>query len=771
MKKDSPIQRTGCCLMAIVLTSLAAALTANAATALNGRLIARPLTPGDIAKYALPASLEYSGGLNTLGIGTPVYLEADANIAIPASQITNVTFALTNAPIGSQAAIAASPFGTNVGVYEPADQLVYQVAGRALLRPDVPGQYTVTATIGTFSNGTATVSYTVTAAVYQGAQLCELCHSGSLDVTEEYQYWSNTAHAMIFTEGINGTLTSHYNSSCIKCHTVGYDTNAASLLDGGFYAVALSNNWTFPTTLAATNFASMPTALQNLANIQCENCHGPGSEHFMGAGDTNKITMTVFTGDCTQCHDDPPTHADGTQWYASKHAVTTTTPSGAGRDQCVECHTAYGFITRIQNSTVTNTISFPPTNTTYAAIGCQTCHEPHGQTVPMDNSYLIRTLASVTLGDGTVITNAGLGELCLECHHARDGGASNNVANWPIGIRTWVGASEPPSSRDFGPHEGVQGDMIEGANAITYGKAIPSSAHRYAVSNLCVGCHMQTLASTDPGFLLSGGHTFEMSYSMVTNGVTNIVDQTGACIQCHGPISSFDFPVADQNGAIVGIQTQVQQLLNQLSTLLPNASGVVDGSVKTSLPVTTNWTTAQLNAAYNWQFVSNDGSMGVHNANFAVGLLQASIADLTGTSVPGGLPDKWEIEYFGSTTNAAGAPDADPAGDGIPNWLKYSLGLDPRVAGMQVPGGVVYANGAGNLGGSTNTIQIYTAAEISFDTVAGTAYQIQEATALSQGWQNIGGPIVATNTGSFSYLTPTRDNVQQFFRVAVVPNP
>jgi hypothetical protein len=280
---------------------------------------------------------------------------------------------------------------------------------------------------------------------------------------------------------------------------------------------------------------------------------------------------------------------------------------------------------------------------------------------------------------------------------------------------------------------------------------------------------MQTLASTDPGFLLAGGHTFEMSYKTVANGITNKIDQVAICNQCHGGITTFNFPVEDYNGdgVIEGVQTEVQLMLNQLSTLLPNSSGVVDGTVKTSLSVKTNWTTAQLNAAYDWQFVNNDGSLGVHNAPFATGLLKASIANLTGISVPGGLPDAWETTYFGSITNAAGAPDADPTGDGIPNWLKYTLGLNPLVAGLSVPNGVVYADG-NVLGGSTNTLQIYTAAEVSFDTQVGTTYQIQGVSALSGGWENIGTPLQGTGF-SLSYLTPTRNNVQQFFRV--VQNP
>jgi cytochrome c553 len=425
--------------------------------------------------------------------------------------------------------------------------------------------------------------------------------------------------------------------------------------------------------------------------------------------------------------------------------------------------------------TGTNATTFAPTNTintTYAAIGCQTCHEPHGNTTPTDeNPHLIRTINPVTFGDGTVITNAGEGQLCIECHHSRDGGASNNVAFYVLGSNTWVGGSS------FGPHDGVQGDMIEGVNAITYGQTIPSSAHRETVTNLCVGCHMQSVVPGDPAFLLAGGHTFEMTYSVVSGGVTNVMDKTTVCTQCHGPMTTFNFPVEDYAnlGSVQGVQTEVQALLNQLSALLPNTNGVLDGLVKSvpSSPPKT-WTTAQLQAAYNYQFVNNDGSLGVHNAPFATGILKASIADLGGGQPYYGMPNAWELQYFGSLTNANGAPNASPAGDGIPNWLKYALGINPTNVGISVPNGVVWDNSSGVLGGSTNTIQIYTAAEISFNTVSNTTYQIQEISNLGGGWVNVGEPILATNNSSMSYLTPTRSPsggpiLQQYFRVMHTP--
>jgi len=784
------------CLLTIALIGVVATMSATTITpyALNARISPRPLTPNDVTLYGLPASLEVSGGLGTLGIGTPSYLEVDVTISNTyASTITNIVWSCTG-PAGA-VTLTASPLPMTVPVYLPSDRLVYQVSpanGRVELRPTVAGEYTVSAAVEATS-GTTNVSVTLNAATYEGVEVCAFCHSGGLvGVPDMYPSWLTTGHASIFTQGVDGLIGTHYSVSCIKCHTTGYDTNASALGDGGFYGVQQEDGWTFPTNLANTNaaisnFSSMPVNLQHVANITCENCHGPGSLHATAFGDTSApnwplLDIPYNAGACEECHDDAPTHASGTQWYASSHAVTTTIPTSEAASTaqyCVRCHTTAGFITIVSNIAAGNGI-VTCTNVAYNAIGCQTCHEPHGLTIPTSDNHLIRIMSSVTFGDGTVVTNGGEGILCMTCHHSRDGSAVTNVANYQAGIATWAGGSTPPSSHDFGPHDNPQGDMIEGINAITYGLSIPSSAHRLTVTNSCVGCHMQSIASSSPGFLLSGGHTFEMSYkTYTTNGstvVTNTTDQVGVCNQCHGGITNFNFPVEDYAnvGTVLGVQTEVQILLNELSTLLPNSQGVVDGSVKTSLSVKTNWTTAQLQAAYNWQFVANDGSLGVHNAPYATGILNASIADLTGPSVPGSY-DAWATNYFGSLTNAGAMAFADPTGDGVPNWLKYALGLNPLVADQGLtllPNGVVYANGS-ELGGNTptNTLAISTAADITFDTLPGTTYQIQEVTSLSDGWQNVGNAIVATNSGSMSYLTPTAGNLQQYFRVVSYPTP
>ncbi len=117
---------------------------------------------------------------------------------------------------------------------------------------------------------------------------------------------------------------------------------------------------------------------------------------------------------------------------------------------------------------------------------------------------------------------------------------------------------------------------------------------------------------------------------------------------------------------------------------------------------------------------SNDGSLGIHNTAYAVGLLKASIANLTGDANNDGLPDSWQTNYFGSLSNPDAAPNAINNTNNVPNWMMYALGLDPTQSGITVPGGVVWMDGKTLVNsGVTNTIAIYTAAEIAFNTTSG----------------------------------------------------
>ncbi len=757
-----------------LLTAGSAITAIGAAPALNGKVVLRPLTPSEIKTYGLTGA-QGASGLSAVGVGQPAYLEALVNAAIAPSNIVSVTWTLASKPVGSSAALVTSPLGSNVPPGYIADRInnsgaaVTQVADRTMLRPDMAGQYTVSAAIVTTGSGNTNLTVAITAGTYVGVQTCELCHSGGRVAEDEYTPWSQTPHATFFTRAIDGLESDHYSKNCIACHTLGYDTNT-NAINGGFDDIALTLGWTFPTVLTNGNWAALPSQLKNLSNIQCENCHGPGSEHAAALGNTNitnwpRIGKTFLAGTCSQCHDSTPNHFKTAEWNNSLHARVTTIPTGPGRAACARCHTGGGFAQ--YTDALANNVPYTTNNasTTYTAITCQTCHDPHDAS----NPHQLRTPETVLLADGvTTVTNAGAGALCMNCHRSRNGAVSNSIVLYPQLLQTWAGGSS------FGPHDNPASDMLEGVNGWTYGQVIPSSAHRGAVTDTCVGCHMQTVTNGDPAFTLAGGHTWNMSY---TNSLGVSVDKVDVCVKCHGPMTSFDMVKIDYNGdgVIEGVQTEVQHLLDRLSTMLPNktyvANGnyVADGVVKTSVSVQTNWPVKFLEAAYNWQFVNNDLSKGVHNAAYAVGLLKASIGDLTGDANNDGLGDAWQIQYFGSTSNPLAAPGATPAGDGIPNWVKFSLGLNPLVPGTTLPDGVLWANASTDQNGSTNSIQIYTAAEITFNTEIGKTYQLQSITALAPGnWLNVGDPVQGTGQ-SYSFVTPTRNNTQQYYRVVHTP--
>lgn len=594
------VQRVLGVLFAAVLLANCTTAILRAQTALQAKISLRPLTARDVTDYKLPSTSQRSGGLSTIGLGQPAYLEALVNSAIPADDIVGVTWVLEKKPAASKAELTDSPLGADVPIFEPSDRAVSRVAGRTLLRPDVVGIYTVRATITTNSGATAEVGQTIIGATYVGVQRCAGCHSGAMG-SDVVTPWSKTKHAHIFEEGVNGVASDHYSASCMRCHTVGYDDNPAAV-NGGFDDIAKQVKWVFPTVQKPGTFEALPEALKSVGNIQCENCHGPGSQHA-ATGSKMLISVSLGSGVCAQCHASGTNHIKSTEWVSSTHAAVTTYTSGAGREDCVRCHTGLGFIDKMKG--------VKTVDTAYTPVNCQTCHESHGRTAPATNKLLIRNLEPVKLMDGTVVNNAGNGAVCMNCHQARQ--------NASVYVTTTVGSAR------FGPHHGPQADMLAGANGYTYGQYIPSSAHGFVVEDTCAHCHMQPNTDTKgPSFLKAGGHTFKMTKP--GDDANPPVYMVEACYKCHGPNASlFDFQLMDYDGdgVISGVQFEIKGLLNKLALQLPPV-----GQPKDSLAIDATWTRAQLAAAYNYQFVKEDGSFGIHNTAYAVGLLKASIADL-----------------------------------------------------------------------------------------------------------------------------------------------
>jgi hypothetical protein len=444
---------------------------------------------------------------------------------------------------------------------------------------------------------------------------CVECHA------EKISTWRSTRHAVTLRRAMDGQASSFYLENCIHCHTVGKNSVADN---GGFDDVARELNWTYPEELVLGNYATLVREyprLANLGNTQCEACHGPGSAH---EEDDGLIALSLRPELCIQCHDflQQDRHA---QWIRSGHADTSLPqifPEGIDEPLCSTCHTSRSFIAAADGQKIVVGDR--------ESLTCQACHDPHD--APGANHYQVRYYGSIQLPDGTNMLNMGSSALCIHCH---------NVGETP----DWV-EHEPDPLAPL--PQSAAAEMLAGTGGYTYGETLDNSPHVNVIrwSGACVGCHM--VSSTEAGesdFLSAtmnepvGEHTFLVRWDNGTpEDPSDDRENLRACTSCHGDLTRINAPAADDydgDGAVEGVQDEVQGLLDlvrqellaaglEWSDEAPYWWGPVEGE---SLRA----------GAYNWSYVNNDGSCGIHNTARSVELLQLTYRQLTGRDVPGAV--------------------------------------------------------------------------------------------------------------------------------------
>ena len=461
--------------------------------------------------------------------------------------------------------------------------------------PDMVGQYVVSLSFTDTQGASSTAQITITGATYIGNggvdyiapvyPQCALCHS------DEVQEWGTTRHSTMLQRGLDGQISSHYRQSCLECHTTGYDTLA---INGGFDDAARNAGWKFPDSLypgVYNSFVANYPQVAMLGNIQCESCHGPGSEHHS----SGPIGISYDAGVCAYCHEEAPSHYIPTAWRNSGHGKSLETDEAFNRagNTCVPCHTAEGFFEVNINSNHTSTAPYK----SFHGQTCAVCHDPHDST----GEHQLRIAEDYNSIDSVTHlarykTTGEPAYACDVCHHLRPG-------------------TDIPGSR---VHESHQTDMLNGTVGYRYpGVVYPNSKrHNTTDQDRCVGCHMAQASADKQNFV--GGHTFSMfaAANPDSGGPATDLYLTEACQKCHSEIvANFDYK---------GTQTRVTELLDAVKArLVLSASGT---PLYSKADMTAGKITeAQMNAAYNWYVVNNDGSRGIHNPKLAVALLESTL--------------------------------------------------------------------------------------------------------------------------------------------------
>ena len=291
---------------------------------------------------------------------------------------------------------------------------------------------------------------------------------------------------------------------------------------------------------------------------------------------------------CTQCHNNT-TLIDSKQfaWAASKHGPAGVAWAEEGQTQtCAPCHNGSSFIDRIaagqsfaDYASAKDVILAGNTPTT-----CRTCHTIH--TTYTKDDFALRTVAPVAMVTSGQTFDKGKGNLCVNCHQAR-----RYMANFPA--KDASGAAIPGSyaaSIRFNPHLSNQSDMMLGVGGGGTVTGSPS-AHYTMTTDSCVTCHLGS----------SANHTFKASVT--------------ACVVCHADAKSTDI-----DGAVTKIQAKYDQLKAALTT-----AGLIDA---TGTGVAGTYEEAKAFPLWVYGYITEDGSMGVHNPKYANDLLDAALAGL-----------------------------------------------------------------------------------------------------------------------------------------------
>ena len=548
--------------------------------------------------------------------------------------------------------------------------------------PDIPGRYSI-------SEG-GKVRLTVYAGLWNGAVVareggheerwigdkgCSCHYSGR--IPSKFVAWRDSGHAEIFTRCVNTVF--RFDEQCARCHSVGFGGKVA---DGGITTVPGYTSFLRDSAVwdlgrkpplaipKPTNFnyifENYPDVAR-LANVQCENCHGPNNSEvhksLTKTGAPERISLNPEV--CGTCHDRSREDLSYGGWYESKHAnynlameAGSVEKRGESAGVCGRCHTGQGFIAWLameKRAAVPTVVSdgnavYDPSSARLTLedvvpVTCAVCHNPHasGNSFRSDREKVpvrgidARRMLPIELS----AEQSGRGSLCVVCH-ATVGGPRNDGAT-------------PRLSSAITPHA-TQADILYGQNAFFVEPGVHKSHGR--IEDICIWCHVKPVPKPSEYGYPRGGvnHTFR--------------PDAGLCAECHKEFDKDELQAATKEdldmlkkaleGAIKaemvatgGIRIAGRPGAEAGATLSANdirKVSLLEIDKEMGVEITTPGNSYKLSlaeirsgdnpmmkstdgqlllkSAWNYFLVKNDGSSGVHNPRYVSEVIASTIGRL-----------------------------------------------------------------------------------------------------------------------------------------------
>ena len=371
---------------------------------------------------------------------------------------------------------------------------------------------------------------------YAGQGNCGGCHG------DKYTPWTQTAHASALS--VLQSIGQGNNASCLPCHTVGFNQ--------------------------PTGYTNGYTAL---ANVGCENCHGPAGWHKNSDHSVILPAVSLDPAICGSCHQGSvhPTYEEYTttnSWglYVGLSHSHTSQSSSTG---CAFCHQANNRMVMLNE--YNDQLAGRPhpltlwtgTNATAWTATCATCHDPHSSnqvaqlrypthstnffTMPttFDTELVVTTNFNGTTTTNSVALNTVFNTLynpnvqvCGQCHNSRgnrwDGNAyavvTNQVPNGNVtnavatvavitplipytNLDTSIGYATNSSGYGRAPHPTPQYNVLIGNVDYDYATVagVPNKTHAHSgAPDQCVTCHVPNYAVNAHTNVT--GHSFGLDY-------------------------------------------------------------------------------------------------------------------------------------------------------------------------------------------------------------------------------------------------------------------